>query len=101
MAEVPISALLDGLPLFGTVDRLIVAPDRVLAVDFKSNAAIPAAPAEVPDGLLRQMGAYAEALAQIWPDRRIEVALLWTRAPRLMPLDPGLVRQALLRATIP
>ena len=101
MAEVPISALLDGRPLFGTVDRLIVGPDRVLAVDFKSNAAIPATPLDVPEGLLRQMGAYAEALAQIWPNRRIEVALLWTRGPLLMPLDPGIVRQALLRATIP
>ena len=38
---------------------------------------------------------------QIYPDRRIETAILWTKAPRLMPLDPEIVRAALARTTIP
>lgn len=101
LAEVPVTARLQGRTLFGTIDRLVIAPDRVLAVDFKSNALIPASPAQVPDGLLRQMGAYAEALAQVWPGRRIDTALLWTRGPRLMPLPHDIVRAALDRATIP
>ena len=40
------------------------APDRVLAVDFKSHRAVPAAPEAVPEGILRQMGAYRAALAR-------------------------------------
>jgi ATP-dependent helicase/nuclease subunit A len=47
------------------------------------------------------MGAYAHMLAQIYPDRQIETAILWTGGPALMRLDPDIVRQALGRTTIP
>jgi len=87
-----------GRPLLGTIDRLLVTPDRVLAVDFKSNAVVPESVGAVPEGLLRQMGAYAEMLAAIYPDRQVETALLWTRAARLMPLPGDLVAAALTRA---
>ncbi|MDP3960812.1 MAG: double-strand break repair helicase AddA [Pseudorhodobacter sp.] len=87
LTEVSVTAELDGLRLLGTIDRLIVWPDRVLAIDYKSNALAPAARAEVPEGLRRQMRAYAVALAQIYPDRQVDCAILWTRAARLMPLD--------------
>jgi len=91
----------NGLRLAGTIDRLRVDPDRVLVVDYKSNALVPSGPAEVPEGILRQMGAYAHVLGQVYPGRRIETAILWTRAPRLMPLDPEIVRAALERTAIP
>ena len=80
------------------IDRLILAPDRVLAVDFKTNAVLPDRPEDTPEGLLRQMGAYAHALAAIYPDRKVETALLWTRAATLMPLPHALVTAALMRA---
>ncbi len=73
----------------------------MLAVDYKSNRVVPTRPEEVPEGLLRQMGAYAEALAQIYPGRRIETALLWTARAQLMRLPPEIVRDALSRSTIP
>ncbi len=85
----------------GNIDRLVVADDHVLAVDYKSNAVVPATAAEVPLGILRQMGAYAAALAQIYPDRRIDTAILWTRTAQLMPLDPNIVRDALQSTPIP
>jgi ATP-dependent helicase/nuclease subunit A len=47
------------------------------------------------------MGAYASALAQLYPDRRIDTAILWTQTGQLMPLDPEMVRLALSPATIP
>ncbi|QUS36415.1 double-strand break repair helicase AddA [Falsirhodobacter algicola] len=98
LAEVPVTADLDGARLVGTIDRLVVAQDRILAVDFKSNATVPASPSAVPEGILRQMGAYAHALAQIWPDRRVETAILWTRHATLMPLPPDAVAAALQRS---
>lgn len=101
LTEVEITATLLGQPMRGTIDRLILHPDRILAIDFKSNRTLPATSAEVPEGILRQMGAYAAALAQIYPDRRIETAILWTRHARLMPLDPDIVSAALSRTTIP
>ncbi|OBY25889.1 double-strand break repair helicase AddA [Leisingera sp. JC1] len=101
LAEVPITADLNEGRLHGIIDRLIVTPDRVLAVDFKSNATVPEVPEQCPEGLLRQMGAYAHALAQIYPGRTIETALLWTRTATLMPLPHELVTAALMRRLEP
>ncbi|MDO8882609.1 3'-5' exonuclease, partial [Pseudotabrizicola sp.] len=100
LAEVSVTANLNGRQIAGTIDRVIIAADRVLAIDFKSNRVVPYTAAQVPDGILRQMGAYAHALAQIYPDRRIETAILWTATPRLMYLDPDAVTAALARAAI-
>jgi ATP-dependent helicase/nuclease subunit A len=66
-------------------------------VDFKTNATVPATPADVPEGLLRQMGAYLALLEAIYPDRPISVAILWTRTSTLMPLPHEMVRAALAR----
>jgi ATP-dependent helicase/nuclease subunit A len=101
LAEVPFVAGWQGRTLSGTIDRLVVGPDHVLAVDFKSNATLPATPEQVPEGILRQMGAYALALAALYPGRRIDTAILWTAAPGLMPLPHDLVSAALGRATLP
>ncbi len=101
LAEVAVTAPWKGRVLAGSIDRLLIAPDRVLIIDYKSNAVIPDRPDQVPEGILRQMGAYAHMLSQIYPDRRIAVAVLWTRGPHLMPLDPEIVRQAFGRTAIP
>lgn len=104
LAEVELSARLPelgGRLLQGTVDRLIVTSSDVLAVDFKSNTTVPSRAEDVPDGILRQMGAYAAMLSQIYPDRVINTAILWTKTATLMPLPPNIVRQALLSTTLP
>ncbi len=99
LAEVDVTADLPGLGrILGRIDRLVIAPDHVLALDFKSNRALPARPDDVPDAILRQMGAYQAALTAIWPDRRVETAILWTREARLMPLPASLTAAALARA---
>ncbi len=101
LAEVAITANIGGRRLFGAIDRLIITPTHIMAVDYKSNRTIPRTAAEVPEGLLRQMGAYAHALAQVYPDHQIDTAILWTACPQLMVLDRDIVREALSRATIP
>jgi ATP-dependent helicase/nuclease subunit A len=101
LAEVPVAAALPqlgGQRIAGSIDRLVVEGGRILAVDFKSNTLIPDRAEDIPEGLLRQMGAYAAALALVFPGREIETALLWTRAPRLMTVPPGLAAAALARA---
>ncbi|WP_246020669.1 double-strand break repair helicase AddA [Paracoccus subflavus] len=94
LAEVALTAPLPGIgPVHGSIDRLIVAPDRVLAVDYKSNAVVPDRPEDTPEGILRQMAAYRAALRMIWPDRPVAVAILWTVARSLMTIpDPVLDR---------
>jgi len=79
----------------GTIDRLIFSETGILAVDFKTNAVVPDHEERTPDGILRQMGAYLEGLQQIYPERQIELAILWTANTTLMPLTHGIVRQAL------
>ena len=101
LAEVGITANLPELGrMHGTIDRLIVTPDTVTAVDFKTNRNTPDSVEDVPDGLLRQMGAYAAALEQIYPGRRIETAILWTRRAILMNLPPALTAAALARSVL-
>ena len=100
LAEVPVTGTIHGQRFFGIIDRLVIAPDHILAVDFKSNAVVATGPDQVPEGLLRQMGAYFLLLEQIYPGRAIRTAILWTRAPQLMPLNADIVRDASLRATM-
>ncbi|KMW58918.1 ATP-dependent nuclease subunit A [Candidatus Rhodobacter oscarellae] len=92
-------AALNGRRVAGVVDKLVVTGSKVLAVDYKTNAVVPGSPAEVPEGILRQMGAYLAALEQIFPDKPVELAILWTRNACLMPLSHDIVRNALSRAT--
>ncbi len=98
LVEAAVSATIGGVRWFGTVDRLILRPGRALAVDFKTNRLIPPAPEAVPEGILRQMGAYRAMLAAAFPGRAIDCAVLWTAGPRLMPLSDPLLRAAFLRA---
>jgi len=101
LAEVGITGDWNGLRLTGSIDRLVIGTDHLMVVDYKSNFLVPATLAEVPEGILRQLGAYAHVLGQIYPCHRIETAILWTRTPRLMSVGPDIVRAALARTTMP
>ncbi len=92
LGEAPISAVLgDGTVVAGMVDRLLVSDARVTVVDFKTGRVVPRDIDEVPTWHLRQMAAYAAALAVIFPDRAIEAALLYTSGPRMIVLPPALL----------
>lgn len=99
LAEVSLSAEVAGLGrLHGTVDRLLVTPEAVTVIDFKTNRLVPPAPEAVPEGILRQMGAYGAMAEAIYPGREVRTAVLWTREARLMELPRALVMAALQRA---
>ncbi len=101
LAEVDLFAHLPdlpGAPIRGSVDRLIISDDVVTAVDHKTNKVWPTTEDQVPEGLLRQMGAYAAALAKLYPSHRIDTAILWTEPGLLMPLSHQAVNAALQRA---
>ncbi|HWV60407.1 MAG TPA: PD-(D/E)XK nuclease family protein, partial [Sphingopyxis sp.] len=91
LAEVPLSAVVDGVVVAGIVDRLLVTDDAVTVIDYKTGRHIPASAAEVAPAYLRQMAAYRDALRVIFPGRRVEVALLYTAALRLITLDAALL----------
>ena len=82
LAEAPLAATLpDGRVIAGTVDRLLVEPDRVLVVDYKTGRA-PERAEDIPASHRLQMEAYTQALAAIFPGRDIEAALLYTTSAR-------------------
>lgn len=92
LAEAPIAAVLaDGIVVSGTVDRLLIEPGRVRVIDFKTGRRAPATIDEIAPYHLRQIAAYAAALAVIFPDRAIETALLYTAGPALFPISAELL----------
>jgi ATP-dependent helicase/nuclease subunit A len=93
LAEVPLVATLGEQVIAGTVDRLLVTPERVLVVDYKTARRPPDGVEQVPRPILRQMAAYVSALEQVWPERRIEAALLYTSVPRLIVIPDNLLAE--------
>ena len=89
------AALPPGLRISGRIDRLVVLPDRVLVVDFKTNRPSPDRIEDADPAYLRQMALYAAVLSDIFPGRRIEAAIVWTDGPKLMPVPEILWAQAL------
>jgi len=71
----------------GQIDRLVVTPDEVLIVDFKTNHAPPKLPAEAPPGYIRQLALYRAVLQKLYPRLPVRAALLWTETPELMEIS--------------
>jgi ATP-dependent helicase/nuclease subunit A len=98
-AEVAIAgaarALPAGLKISGRIDRLVVLADRVLVADFKTNRPSPERIEDADPAYLRQMAIYAAVLADVFPGRSIEAALIWTDGPKLMPVPENLMAQCL------
>jgi ATP-dependent helicase/nuclease subunit A len=91
LAEVPIAALVGTRLISGTIDRLLILPDRVQIVDFKTDRRPPDRIEAIPPAYLRQMAAYVAALGAIHPGRRVEAGLLYTATPRLFVLPDDLI----------
>jgi ATP-dependent helicase/nuclease subunit A len=97
-AEVPfaVNALRNGKPvrLSGRIDRLVVSGDRVLIVDYKSDAAPPSRADQVDGNYRVQLGLYALVAAQLFPQKTVSAAILWTSLESLMILPADLVEAA-------
>lgn len=98
-AEVSLAGRAKSLPetlyLNGQIDRLCVTKTQVLIVDYKSNRPPPIDAAQVAPIYLTQMAAYRELAREIYPNRTVRCALLWTDGPTLMQLSDSLLDQAL------
>jgi ATP-dependent helicase/nuclease subunit A len=81
----------------GKIDRLCVGEDMVTIVDYKTNRPAPASFADVPPAYVLQLSLYAELLRPLYPRHRIAAALLFTDAPRLIPVAAEEMNAALAR----
>jgi len=77
------------------MDRLIITPDRVLVVDYKTNRPAPARIEDADPAYVLQLAIYVSILGQLYPDRAVEAALVWTDGPALMPVPGALMDAAL------
>ena len=90
-AEVPLTGLVGNAVVGGLIDRLVVLDDRVLLADYKTNRRPPERDADTPVLYLRQIAAYRAVLRQIFPDRPVRCALIWTQAARVSMLADALL----------
>lgn len=86
-AEVAIAGIDGEHVVSGQIDRLVVAEDSVLIVDYKSDRPAPRSADEVASAYLQQLAAYRRILERIYPTRTIRCALLWTDGPTLMEIS--------------
>ena len=90
-AEVPIVGRIGKTVVSGRIDRLALADEQVLIVDYKSHRIPPDRIEDVSPIFFEQLSAYRAVLTEIYPDREIRCTLLWTAVPRLMTIDPKLL----------
>jgi ATP-dependent helicase/nuclease subunit A len=104
-AEVPIVGRLktatETFRVTGQVDRLVVAPDYVLIGDFKTNRPAPRHLDEVPPAYIRQLALYRAVLGNLYPNKTIRAALIWTEVPDLMEVSGDILDHALALVTSP
>ena len=97
MSEVALSANLPqlGLTVSGRIDRLIIADDGILIVDYKTDRAPPERVEFTPPDYLRQMALYRAVMLEAYPGRPVRTALVWTSGPYVMEIPIGLLDRAL------
>jgi ATP-dependent helicase/nuclease subunit A len=78
----------------GRIDRLSLSPTEVVLVDFKTGHP-PRDITDVPENHLRQLAVYQALLRDIYPDRRVTAAVIWTNLPAIAVLSEDRLTSAL------
>jgi ATP-dependent helicase/nuclease subunit A len=80
--------------VIGRIDRVIVEENKVLVVDFKSDAQPALNCDEVSMAYLKQLGIYLRACEKLFPDVAASAAIYWTSNETLMRLPYEKLLQA-------
>jgi ATP-dependent helicase/nuclease subunit A len=72
-----------------------VTGDTVLIADFKTNRPPPRRLEDVPPAYICQLALYRSALMQLYPERAVRAALVWTEIPDLMEIPAAMMDSAL------
>jgi len=85
--EVPLSYLQGDTLIDGVIDRLLVGRETLTLVDFKTSPVDSPAEAERRAGHYRaQLKLYADGVQRLWPDHSLQLYLLFTAGPYLVPV---------------
>lgn len=74
----------------GQIDRLVMAGNQIVILDYKTSINVPKDASETKLSYILQMKAYRELLANKYNGKTIRCALLWTALPRLDWLDEAI-----------
>ncbi|HML14444.1 MAG TPA: double-strand break repair helicase AddA, partial [Xanthobacteraceae bacterium] len=99
-AEIPIVGRIaragkPTLAVSGQIDRLAVTPHAILIADYKTDRRAPRRLGEVPRSYLTQLALYRAVLRQLYGDREVRAALVWTEVPALTELPADVLDGAL------
>ena len=99
-AEVPVVARItrpNGVPLehHGQIDRLAILDHEVLIIDYKTNRPPPQKAEDASLLYRRQLAVYRAAIKQLYPEKTVRAALLWTDGPALMEMPDALLDEAM------
>ena len=85
------------------LDRLVVTPEGgVLVADYKTDREVPDTPEACNPDYLMQLAIYRDALRLTQPGMALRLCLVWTEAPKIMPIPNDLLdRMAALRPPRP
>ena len=99
LAEVPVTGMVGAFPVAGTIDRLAIAPERVMIADFKTG--LPAASeSEIPPGYIRQLAWYAALIKGCYSDRPVEAWLVYTETAKAFRFQADLLQRVLAGETV-
>jgi ATP-dependent helicase/nuclease subunit A len=102
-AEVPVVGRLQiggkSVRISGQIDRLVVTQGSVSIADFKTNRPAPRRIEDVPEAYVTQLALYRALLKNLYPEKTVRAALLWTEVPDLMELSAEAMDAALARVT--
>ncbi|MDH5765430.1 MAG: UvrD-helicase domain-containing protein [Gammaproteobacteria bacterium] len=86
--EAPVQYMLDDYLVHGIIDRLLVKDDSIILVDYKTHQqATVDNLKDIADSYTEQMRLYAEGVKQIWPEKKLQTALLFTSCNHLYYLN--------------
>ena len=84
--EVPMHYRQNDGVVYGVIDRLVISGDRCVVVDYKTHRGAADDPQRHAALFQEQLRLYAEGVALLWPDKKVEPYLLFTVNRRLYSL---------------
>lgn len=100
LVETPMSGskLINGIvqQISAVIDLCVIQGEIAWLVDFKTSEHVPSSTQDIPKNYLSQLAIYKQFLANIFPEKTILTALVWTAAPYFQEIPEALLAAELL-----
>ena len=75
--ELSLGAIIDGKVKTVRLDLMVVCPDEIIIIDYKSDISVPSRPDDIPEHYVKQLSLYKEITEKIYPDKTVKTMILW------------------------